>query len=447
VQVRCFANPNPNGSQDAALAAIASNTQATAFQTFEYIGRYNGNTYSGARDLSKNSNPALMGMGTRGRFLKGDGVTYLADDGFTNTSLPTNYFEYNIADASACCSGNIQLANIRPVMFGYGYPTFSYTSVPVAWSAGQACDSTTEDNMYNALPCFDSENFNTEWPDAIPDNWPGQEFAPDACEGVSFAIIHEGVTLVPPYTGQTGVRGDQVQLRVTLRTTGVDESIDLDVYPHFSAVPSALLRGFPLPTTVPQSVKQWDITGVMTDGTTPEYDFGDFRMRCGSEFGALYSDPTTGGFDSVTPLPPVDYSDTSSSGCFTLDGLSLTNPATWVRALGVMGVCLMRWAWVPTDVAGWADTTWNSLSDEIPFSFLTFGVSWLDTATAPGGSVSACFGSIELPSAGSSDTVCVDVSAVEDLLNANPTVDALLWFTVVGISVLLFAMLTVRMLF
>lgn len=135
--------------------------------------------------------------------------------------------------------------------------------------------------------------------------------------------------------------------------------------------------------------------------------------------------------------------------CFGATGWGWFNPVNWVVK---PGKCVLRWAFVPDDPLGWVEDQKEALSDEFPFSQIGDMVAFADTATTPTGTANSCIGSVDLVGldgavVADTESLCVfDSQAVAALAgSSNATLRQLIWFVMVGLTVLGFGFSTVRM--
>jgi hypothetical protein len=168
-------------------------------------------------------------------------------------------------------------------------------------------------------------------------------------------------------------------------------------------------------------------TGEPGTGVTVNIPIDEGQGECSGRAGCIAADADIGGGDEEE--------------CW-LDGWGWFNPAEWVlRPVK----CAMIWAFVPTDVEAWQDDQVEAITDVAPFSFMADGVEVLDELTEPGSaSGDVCFGSMAKPGGGSTP-LCIDLEvAAEHTQNGNT--QKIAFFSVVGLSVLLFAFATLSML-
>lgn len=134
----------------------------------------------------------------------------------------------------------------------------------------------------------------------------------------------------------------------------------------------------------------------------------------------------------------------SSEGECWPSGWGWFNPAEWVLK---PIKCAMVWAFVPDDLPGWLDEQGDKLDDVVPFSWTVDMVEWLDVATTPVDGLTGCMPGVDLPAvdgeAGSTGDLCfVDADSVAVAMGST-VLQTILWFAMVGMTLLLFVIETV----
>lgn len=209
------------------------------------------------------------------------------------------------------------------------------------------------------------------WSAAYPDYWEGQEPTPTACEGVTVDFIRNGESETFPLDG-TGNRGDTVQLKVTFPSTGDEQTVELIFMPDLSAAWGRRTLGT---FTYPASglgVRQWNLTSSFLESPEPTFDMEAIRIRCSNNYGeVIYWKGDSDSFDDGASTP-LDQLPPQEGSCYTdaLDGMQLDSPVTWVTGIGRMGVCLLRYLFVPDgeEVADTFAELRAELEVQFPFS-------------------------------------------------------------------------------
>lgn len=163
-------------------------------------------------------------------------------------------------------------------------------------------------------------------------------------------------------------------------------------------------------------------------------------------------DPPDG---SVTVNVPIDPGEGLGGG--TLDdgaaecwpaGWGWFNPAQWVLK---PIKCALVWAFVPSDIDGWLDDQRTALEGAAPFSWMFDVLDFLDEATTPVAGETGCFSGVELPDAsggtsGDSGEFCFTNADSIAAATGNATIQSIVWFAMVGMTVLWFVVETIGML-
>lgn len=148
-------------------------------------------------------------------------------------------------------------------------------------------------------------------------------------------------------------------------------------------------------------------------GDRPGIFLRSFILGCQSGEGEMYYEgPLEPGF-STEPPSGVDPSSAETAGCFKFPGMSLTKPSTWLRGLGDMFVCIVRWLFVPESsyVEAQLDRYSDALSGTFPFSAaFKLHEFYGDTVDSISTSTSCFDPGID---AGPVDVGCVEVTAVQ----------------------------------
>lgn len=227
----------------------------------------------------------------------------------------------------------------------------------------------------------------------FPDSWfPGVTGpAPEPCEGMQFLMYQDdgdGWDLMtnplhPTYTGDEDYRY-RLGVRFAQPSSGQEtEQVDLFFQSDTRYSSGINLGRYPNPQAVEDSARIWlfDVTAEFLSLEQPDWTFEFMRVACWSEhgqrnWGGTSASATDGdGTPWIGEPPEVP---TSSDDCFTLSGMSLTNPVSWVTGIGKMAVCLVTWFLVPSgDGLSQRITTLTDIMEDPPFQWVTASVEYV----------------------------------------------------------------------
>lgn len=346
---RCFLNSTTTGMDSKLLTMGNAPKSGTAASQYLYYA-YNA---TGGPVSSQCAGTRTWTV-FHGQFTSSTGADLGAP---TNASLPDNYVNLTLNCSVGSNGGSRGTRTAYSGVDAGGLSGFevllnSYWGVPCVQGTdtnGRAQDCYIwSSNQQIARTWYSPGNGMSRWDfdEILPEGFTeGQLPIVDPCDEITYKLRVDGVPLTPPLSGQVVSTSALIELDIELP----------DLQSGTVSISMAAAAGAPLTGlgswVLPQQYrrKRANVSPLFDALDTFEVDLKDVKVQCQSGEGVSHwtGESTTGSPGGQDPFQDAIDSE-GAEGCFSQTGMTLTNPASWVRGLGRMGLCVVGLLFVPS---------------------------------------------------------------------------------------------------